>query len=87
MKDKYKDLTIEDIEKVVNELGFEPFVRELSSEEIEDKKMRLGNFALNALGANIYQIGGKGGPITGDGGLKLFQEAFLKEAKKWKTNL
>ena len=49
--------------------------------------MRLGNFALNGLGANIYQIGGKGGPITGDGGLELFHKAFLKEAKKWKTNL
>jgi len=86
MKDKYKDLTIEDIEKAMKELNIEDaFVKKLSEKEIETLRHTMGNFIVDGLGKDIYKI--PGGGLTNEAGLKLFHEAFLKEAKKWKINL
>ena len=86
MKNKYKDLTIEDIEKAMKELNIEDaFVKKLSKEEIERLRHTMGNFVVDGLGENIYKA--PGGLLMGDGGLELFHKAFLKEARKWKTNI
>lgn len=84
----YKHLTREDIENAFKDFQKDqpdadwPFVKKLSQEKIQDYKRVVGGFALDGLGENIYQIGGKGGIVTGDGGLALFHEAVKKQAKK-----
>lgn len=74
----------ETLNQVLKEQGIDKddvFVRKLSPEEIAYKRHVLGNFVIDGLGDEIYQL--PGGCLTGEGGIKLFNEAvkekYLKE--------
>jgi len=66
----------ETMNKVLKENGLskdDVFVKKLTPEEIAYKRHILGNFVIDGLGDEIYQL--PGGALTGKGGVKLFNEA------------
>ena len=78
----YKNLTEEDIRKVMEEMNLQfPRMGKLTPEEIEQKRAIVGNFAIDSFGDEIYQL--PGGGITGKGGWNLFIEALKEEANKY----
>lgn len=85
MTNNYKNISLEDIEKAVNEIynnmpqkqKDDVFVRELNAEEIEDLRHVLGNFAIDSLGDRIFRL--PGGAITGIGGVRQFNEAVKEQ--------
>lgn len=57
-----------------------PYVGLLSKEEMEYKRHILGNFVIDGLGEEIYQL--PGGGLCGKGGWKMFNEALKEEINK-----
>ncbi len=66
---KNKKITLEDIEKAMEEI-----YGKMSQKEIAD-------FSIKDLGNGLYRL--PGGAITGEGGVKLFNKVFKEEAEKF----
>jgi len=67
MQEKYKDLDIEEFKKV-----FDDYLK-------ENPKL-LDDISVKEIAPGVYRL--PGGAITGDGGLKLFEEVMVKAAKE-----
>ncbi len=97
MKEEYKNLSLEKLTEVIGEFfnqkeqkaitngeGF-PFVRKLEPEEVERLHKTLGGLS-RSMGDELYQLPFNG-PVTGPGGVILYNEAVKRIGNEFINNL